>query len=1118
MTGTKRGLALLLASLQVALSWGLPAYAAAAQIVAQPVQTVVPIQTGPSAPVSGMKLGGPGSLQTGSLSPVSALSGPGAMIGVPQVNERSFSAPVIGLPASAITLTAAPGQTTSIAVQNSPASLTISKTQLAAPAKTFTPTADGQAGPIDIQKTSARVQTSLELPGLSQKAPAETSRDAAEQVFAELRNEKLAETTEGAVSAPVSALGIPGTPLARAKAAPAQAKPTEVPAVHTQAAKSLWQSPTVRWIAAGLAAVGLAAAAPILVSNVGLVAAAGSVTLTLLGVPQIIKNFKSGPAGTKDVVMAGPLMWMAAAGLLTLVGIGNGSSIWWNLANVAGLAESAVVVGQLNYHKKDKGALKATLTTAAAVAIPIALIASQAVMPLSVGLNLAFTGAMVLLGALDAPQIRQNDAIFRNEGRAPQGISPWFKGLLVAGSLMHLFAALVGGDARWALNAAIAITMGSTVLAQMYAPKAAHAVLGPIVRGAEKLASLFKRGASVPSAEHASLAEAKALIDKQFQGTDYMRFQSQDSAQALASIQEKAQALPGRSAILLEAPTAAGKSTLAEAMNKGLNGRMVVFPVDLYFRSYGDIPLDPMGRPDYDRPEALYLQRAAQDVKTLLEGGRVELPKHVMDGPTTFDSGNFLRLGPDDVVIVDSIFASHRYFLEAVKGHQTLNVYLAAPAAIRLARRLKRDKNERGITVHNNLKGWSHLLVNERANILPLREKADAVINLMSAQELANLPQAYAELLAAEWAANNHDAAATELFLKMIQASIEADDTPGPLPADPEKLMRQVDVVGDMPEPARLKTLVAKALETYTAVQKEAAETPNFSNFHVHAAVELSDGRWVSAPNVELSREVTLCAERTAILAALADAPAGTKVKTVVVSNSGGEFKKLCAECLSWLATGKFFSPDTEVVSVARDPATGRVAIRVRTLKSILPYHLAADRQPSLSDKPVSSLEVSLSQAAAAAGASASTAKALTAQAAKTYGKGAADKFSAKPSAAAVRLSDSRTASAVRFQWAARFSEYEDLGAASQALEASAKRRALIARVAGFFGLKTRSAPPSIEAIAYYGQDADLPPIASIGRLTRQGAGPNTLIIRIEDGRVVVRTLGEYMTEIYDRH
>ena len=205
-------------------------------------------------------------------------------------------------------------------------------------------------------------------------------------------------------------------------------------------------------------------------------------------------------------------------------------------------------------------------------------------------------------------------------------------------------------------------------------------------------------------------------------------------------------------------------------------------------------------------------------------------------------------------------------------------------------------------------------------------------------------------------------------------------------------------------------------------------------------------------------------------------------------------------------------------MSVARDPATGRVSINIRTLKSILPYHLGGNQSPSLSDKPISSLDVAVSPAAAAVGASASAAKSLLAAAAKAYDKGSADKFAAKPSAAAVRLSDSRTSSAVRFQWAARFSDYEDLGAASTALEASAKRSALLQRLAGLFGIHLKADKPTIESIAYYGSDTALPPLTSIGRLTRQGASSSTLIVRVEDGRVQVRTLGEYMTEIYERH
>jgi hypothetical protein len=148
-------------------------------------------------------------------------------------------------------------------------------------------------------------------------------------------------------------------------------------------------------------------------------------------------------------------------------------------------------------------------------------------------------------------------------------------------------------------------------------------------------------------------------------------------------------------------------------------------------------------------------------------------------------------------------------------------------------------------------------------------------------------------------------------------------------------------------------------------------------------------------------------------------------------------------------------------------------------------------------------------------------------QARKAYSRGSADKFSSKPSAAAVRLSRFGSGSAVRFQWAPRFSEYEDLDAAAAALEKAARRRARLGRALsladqatfGLLKLQQRAAgllaAPSISAVAYYGSDTNLPPIASIGRLVRQGANQDTVILRIEDGRIQARTLGEYMTEIY---
>ena len=170
----------------------------------------------------------------------------------------------------------------------------------------------------------------------------------------------------------------------------------------------------------------------------------------------------------------------------------------------------------------------------------------------------------------------------------------------------------------------------------------------------------------------------------------------------------------------------------------------------------------------------MYLDRVAADIRTLLSGGTVELPVHDMTTTTTrFDSGEFMTLGEDEVLIVDSIFASHPTVRGAAQGHTSLDIYLDAPAVVRLARRLARDKVSRGKPVMQNLTGWTRVLADEKANILPMRSQADMVLNLVKAAELKNLPAAYAKLVAEEDPATRAQTA--DLMAAMIRASLAAD-------------------------------------------------------------------------------------------------------------------------------------------------------------------------------------------------------------------------------------------------------------------------------------------------------------------------------------------------------
>ncbi|MEK7234919.1 MAG: hypothetical protein AAB268_13975 [Elusimicrobiota bacterium] len=616
--------------------------------------------------------------------------------------------------------------------------------------------------------------TAASLVTATPPASIEENGRAGDAAFAALYPEALIQVGERTFAGPVS--GRTATSLRPDRlpilAAAKVGGPVPVATLEAKApaapVKPLWYRPLVRVAAFTVVA---SVAGPILAAYVGVVAAAGSVALSVIGIPQIVKNFKAGRDGVKDLAIASPLIWFAAATMLSVVSIGSGASLWWNVANVAGVIESGVVVAQIDWHKRDAKELKATGLTAAAVLGVLPLIAGAVFMPLSSWLTVSFAAAMGLLWVLNWPQIRQNLKIFEKEGRAPQGIAPMYPALVIAGSLLHFYAAVMGGDLRWAINASIGILTAAIVLAQIYAPRATNSVVGPIVRLIERLLP----GKAAPADADALQAKARALIAP-ILPSSLSRHVATDGGRAMSLALQRAKALPGRSVVFLEAPTAAGKSTLAEGLHTSLGPRIKVFPVDRYFKPRKEVPVGPDGQPDFDRPESLYLDRVAADMRTLLAGGRVELPLNDMVTQTTrFDSGEFMVLGGDEVLIVDSIYALHAKLISAAKGRRTLNLYLHAPAVVRLARRLSRDRRERGISADTNLSRWPVILQDEIKFILPLKRRAHLVVNLISAPEIEKLLYIYGSVLAAEWAAHGEDPALTARFLEGIRSSLAAD-------------------------------------------------------------------------------------------------------------------------------------------------------------------------------------------------------------------------------------------------------------------------------------------------------------------------------------------------------
>ena len=122
------------------------------------------------------------------------------------------------------------------------------------------------------------------------------------------------------------------------------------------------------------------------------------------------------------------------------------------------------------------------------------------------------------------------------------------------------------------------------------------------------------------------------------------------------------------------------------------------------------------------------------------------------------------------------------------------------------------------------------------------------------------------------------------------------------------------------------------ALEALLSKAREAAEhsySP-YSNFRVGAALKLTNGAVVTGTNVEnVSYGLTICAERSALVAAVSQFGPGIRIEAVAVANLNGAASPPCGACRQMLS--EFILPDAPVIFPA---AAG---VRTMPFSAILP-------------------------------------------------------------------------------------------------------------------------------------------------------------------------------------
>ena len=205
--------------------------------------------------------------------------------------------------------------------------------------------------------------------------------------------------------------------------------------------------------------------------------------------------------------------------------------------------------------------------------------------------------------------------------------------------------------------------------------------------------------------------------------------------------------------VLIAGPSSSGKTTTCKRLSVQLtvNGiKPVAISLDDYFLDRDKTPRDEKGDYDFENLHALNLPLLNEQLTALFRGEEVELPRYDFPTGTSQMSGKKLRLGENEILVVEGIHALNPELTSQIPNEQIFRVYASALTTVlldnhnyipttdnRLLRRIIRDHKYRAVSARETIRRWPSVRAGENKWIFPFQENADAMFNTAMLFELA---------------------------------------------------------------------------------------------------------------------------------------------------------------------------------------------------------------------------------------------------------------------------------------------------------------------------------------------------------------------------------------------
>jgi uridine kinase len=204
--------------------------------------------------------------------------------------------------------------------------------------------------------------------------------------------------------------------------------------------------------------------------------------------------------------------------------------------------------------------------------------------------------------------------------------------------------------------------------------------------------------------------------------------------------------------VLIAGPSSSGKTTFSKRLSIQLLAQgLLPFPleIDNYFVDREKTPKDKNGEFDFEALGALNTQLFSEDLKKLIAGEEVQLPKYNFKAGLS-EPGDKAQLHKDQIIILEGIHGLNPGLIPSIPQDQTYRIYVSCLTQLnldrhnristtdtRMLRRIVRDAAERGYTAQQTIQRWESVRRGEKLHIFPFQENADDMFNSALAYELS---------------------------------------------------------------------------------------------------------------------------------------------------------------------------------------------------------------------------------------------------------------------------------------------------------------------------------------------------------------------------------------------